>query len=146
MVNTAQDILTVNPERSGKSDSRLPIHPGWFHRCRHTGELKWVPASAVPDSAQVRPVVPRAGDRGLVPPAKRLANRDQEKATAQAGQQPQPPTPPAPVPTAPVPAAPPQIPIDSSLGGQLQHLATLKDQGVLSDDEFTAAKARLLGL
>ena len=55
MVDTAGDILTVNPERSGKSDSRLPTRPGWFHRCRHTGELLWVPASAVPDGAQGAP-------------------------------------------------------------------------------------------
>ena len=51
MVNTAQDILTVNLERTGKSDSRLPTHPGWFQRCRHTGELLWVPASVVPETA-----------------------------------------------------------------------------------------------
>ena len=55
MVNTAQDILTANPERGGNSDTRPPTHPGWFHRCRHTGELQWVPASAVPDSAQGSP-------------------------------------------------------------------------------------------
>jgi hypothetical protein len=35
---------------------------------------------------------------------------------------------------------------DASVGDQLQQLATLKDQGVLSDEEFTAAKAKLLGI
>jgi hypothetical protein len=28
---------------------------------------------------------------------------------------------------------------------ELQKLATLRDQGILSDDEFAAAKAKLLG-
>jgi len=35
---------------------------------------------------------------------------------------------------------------DASVGDQLQQLATLRDQGVLSDEEFTAAKAKLLGI
>jgi hypothetical protein len=39
------------------------------------------------------------------------------------------------------PAAPPQ----SDVIGQLQQLAQLRDQGVLTDDEFAAQKARLLG-
>jgi len=34
----------------------------------------------------------------------------------------------------------------ASVGDQIQQLATLKDQGVLSDEEFTAAKAKLLGI
>jgi hypothetical protein len=52
MVNTAPDGSPVNPGCGGKSDSSAPTRPGWFHRCRHTGELQWVPASAVPESAQ----------------------------------------------------------------------------------------------
>jgi hypothetical protein len=48
MVSQTQEIMTVIPE-DGKPDPRLPAHPGWFHRCRHTGELEWVPASAAPD-------------------------------------------------------------------------------------------------
>ena len=35
---------------------------------------------------------------------------------------------------------------EASVGDQIQQLATLKDQGVLSDEEFTAAKAKLLGI
>ena len=73
--------------------------------------------------------------------AKRLAKREQEKAGAQQpGQIPsaRPATPAAPP---PAPPAAPQAPADSSLGGQLQQLANLRQQGVLSEDEFTTAKA-----
>jgi Short C-terminal domain len=44
----------------------------------------------------------------------------------------------APPPPAAAPAAP-------SIYDQLSQLATLHDQGALTDDEFTAAKAKLLG-
>jgi hypothetical protein len=79
--------------------------------------------------------------------SKRLAQRQQEKAGAQAGGQSPPPAAAAPGSAAapPAPAPPRQPPADLSLGGQLQQLATLRDQGVLSEDEFAAAKARLLG-
>jgi hypothetical protein len=43
---------------------------------------------------------------------------------------------------APPPAAPPG---GSSVADQLQQIATLHQQGVLSDDEFAAAKAKILG-
>ena len=42
----------------------------------------------------------------------------------------------------PPPAAPPAAP---SVYDQLSQLATLHDQGALTDEEFTAAKAKLLG-
>jgi Short C-terminal domain len=42
----------------------------------------------------------------------------------------------------PPPAAPTAAP---SIYDQLSQLATLHDQGALTDDEFTAAKAKLLG-
>ena len=42
---------------------------------------------------------------------------------------------------APPPAAAPA----NDLTAQLQQLATLKEQGILSDEEFAAAKAKLLG-
>ena len=35
---------------------------------------------------------------------------------------------------------------DASVGDEIQQLATIKEQGVLGDDEFTAAKAKLLGI
>ncbi len=47
--------------------------------------------------------------------------------------------PPAPAPAAPAPAP------SSSMLDQLNQLATLHQQGALTDEEFTAAKAKLLG-
>ena len=47
---------------------------------------------------------------------------------------------PPPAPPAPGEAAPPNL-VD-----EIQRLATLKDQGILSADEFTAAKNKLLGI
>ena len=41
------------------------------------------------------------------------------------------------------PAAAPAASVD--IVAELQKLATLKDQGILSDEEFAAAKAKLLG-
>jgi hypothetical protein len=40
---------------------------------------------------------------------------------------------------------PPPAPAAPSVYDQLSQLATLHDQGALTDDEFTAAKAKLLG-
>ncbi len=47
----------------------------------------------------------------------------------------------APAPTAPAPAAPAQAPDPIE---QLKELAALHDQGVLTDEEFAAQKAKLL--
>ena len=75
---------------------------------------------------------------------RRQAAKAQEQAEAQAYEQQQyaaaqpPPPPPAPP---PAPAAPAQ----SDLTGQLAKLGELHNQGVLSDEEFAAAKQRLLG-
>ena len=43
------------------------------------------------------------------------------------------------------PPPPPAAAPANDLTAQLQQLATLKEQGVLSDEEFAAAKAKLLG-
>lgn len=51
------------------------------------------------------------------------------------------PSPPPPAAPAPAPAPAPSSP----LLDQLNQLATLHQQGVLTDDEFTAAKAKLFG-
>ena len=51
----------------------------------------------------------------------------------------------APPPPAP-PAAAPAVGASSNLVDELQRLSTLKDQGILSEDEFTAAKSKLLGI
>jgi hypothetical protein len=82
--------------------------------------------------------------------SKRLASRHQEKPGTAGAQQPSqlqdaPPPAQAAAPPAPAPTTPQQASTDPSLGGQLQQLATLRDQGALSEDEVTAAKARLLG-
>ena len=44
---------------------------------------------------------------------------------------------------APAPAAPAGPPVD--LADQLRKLATLRDDGILSEEEFAAQKAKLLG-
>ena len=41
---------------------------------------------------------------------------------------------------------PPAAPVAPDSVDELERLAQLKAQGVLSDEEFTAAKAKLLGL
>ena len=46
----------------------------------------------------------------------------------------------APPPPAPAPAAPAPDPIE-----QLKQLAALKEQGILTDEEFAAQKAKILG-
>ncbi|WP_395297723.1 SHOCT domain-containing protein [Kitasatospora hibisci] len=52
---------------------------------------------------------------------------------------------PAPQPVAPAPAAPPAgVTMEDKLD-QLKDLATLKEQGVLTEEEFAAQKARILG-
>jgi hypothetical protein len=51
---------------------------------------------------------------------------------------------PAPAPAAPAPAAAPAA-AGPSLLDQLNQLSALHEQGALTDNEFTAAKAKLLG-
>jgi hypothetical protein len=48
---------------------------------------------------------------------------------------------PAPAPAAPPPSAEPQ----PDLADQLRKLADLRDAGILTDEEFAAQKAKLLG-
>jgi hypothetical protein len=45
----------------------------------------------------------------------------------------------------PAAAPPPPAPPDDSLTAELERLATLRDRGVLTDQEFVAAKGKLLG-
>jgi hypothetical protein len=66
----------------------------------------------------------------------RIADLEQQQAAPAQYQQPPPPPPPPP------PAAPAQGP---SMLDQLNQLNDLHQQGALSDEEFTAAKAKLLG-
>lgn len=65
------------------------------------------------------------------------AEDDQNQRLSDLEQQQQAPPPPAP----PAPAAPET----SSMLDQLTQLSALHEQGALTDDEFTAAKAKLLG-
>jgi hypothetical protein len=84
--------------------------------------------------------------------SRRQADRWQTQADAQAYQEQQmyapapPPPPPAPAP-APAPvAAAPAAPATDDVAAQLLKLGELKNQGLLSEEEFAAAKARLLGI
>jgi hypothetical protein len=61
-----------------------------------------------------------------------------QQAEAQAAQT----TPPPPGPAAPAATEPP--PAGTTLMGELERLVELKQQGMLTEDEFTALKARLL--
>jgi len=47
---------------------------------------------------------------------------------------------------APAPAPAPAAGDSPNLVDELQRLSTLKDQGILSEDEFSAAKSKLLGI
>ncbi|MFI6978484.1 SHOCT domain-containing protein [Embleya sp. NPDC050154] len=67
-------------------------------------------------------------------------SRRQAGRWAQQGEEQAAPPPAAPPPAAAPPAAAPADPI-----AQLKDLAALKEQGVLTDDEFAAQKARILG-
>ena len=80
--------------------------------------------------------------------SRRQATKWQQLSDAQAfeerpQQQAPPPQQYAPPPPAPAPA--PSAADSSSLVDELQKLASLKEQGILSEDEFTAAKNKLLG-
>ena len=55
--------------------------------------------------------------------------------------------PPQPVYQAPPPPPPaPEAPAEEDMVGKITQLAKLRDAGVLSDEEFSAAKAKLLGM
>ena len=74
--------------------------------------------------------------------SRRQATKWQQKADAEAAEQQQ--APPQDE-QAPPPAPAPAAADSSSLVDELQKLASLKEQGILSEDEFTAAKNKLLG-
>jgi hypothetical protein len=75
----------------------------------------------------------------------RVAHRQAEKYNAEAEQQyaQQQAAAPAPVYAAPPPAA---APAADDQAAKLQELAQLNKQGVLTDEEFAAAKAKVLGI
>jgi hypothetical protein len=77
--------------------------------------------------------------------AGRVQHRQQSKWDQQAAAQ-QAPPPPAPAAAAPAPAPPQATPSGGDdLVGQLQQLEQLRQQGVITQEEFSAAKARLIG-
>ncbi len=75
--------------------------------------------------------------------AHRQAAKYDKQAQEQAAAQAPPPAEPAP---AAAPAAPPAAPPQDDSMVQLQNLADLHSKGVLTDDEFSAAKAKILGI
>lgn len=81
--------------------------------------------------------------------SRRQAARWQRQSDPQAYQQPVYAQPSQPVYAAPPPQAPPApapaAPADT-LGTQLERLAQLRAQGLLTDEEFAAAKAKVLGI
>jgi hypothetical protein len=78
--------------------------------------------------------------------SRRQANRWQQKEYAEAYEQEQYYAQPAPAPAPPPPPPVQAAPAQDDLTAQLRRLGELRDQGVLSEDEFAAAKARLLGI
>ncbi len=78
--------------------------------------------------------------------SRRQANKWQQQSDAQAyEEQEQAPPPQQQYAPAPAPAPAPAAADSSNLVDELQKLASLKEQGILSEDEFTAAKNKLLG-
>ena len=85
--------------------------------------------------------------------SRRQANRWQTQADAQAYQQQEYAPAPAPAPPAPVyapapapPAAAPAAGTGDDVADQIRRLGELRSQGLLTDEEFAAAKARLLDI
>jgi hypothetical protein len=78
--------------------------------------------------------------------AGRVQHRQQNKWNQQAAEQQQAQPPPAPAAAAPAPAPPPAAPSGGGdLVAQLQQLEQLRQQGAITEEEFSAAKARLIG-
>ena len=80
--------------------------------------------------------------------AEKEANADQQAAENAPPPQQQPvyqQAPAQPVYQAPPPPAP-EAPAEEDMVGKITQLAKLRDAGVLSDEEFSAAKAKLLGM
>lgn len=94
-------------------------------------------ASAVAGRVQRRQAA-KFADRDAATAAQRQEAYDQQVyGQQQAYQEPPPPPPPPPA------AAPAAAPVD--VVEQLKGLAELKDQGILTEAEFTAQKAKILG-
>jgi len=77
----------------------------------------------------------------------RVARRQSAKFAQQDAAPPPPAPAPAAAPPPPAPEAAPAAPsgMTEELAAQLKRLAELRDQGILTDEEFAAQKAKLLG-
>jgi Short C-terminal domain len=73
-------------------------------------------------------------------------NKQAEQAEAQAAEQQAAAPPPPPPAAAPEPAPASALPLGDETVAQLEQLADLKAKGILSEEEFAAAKAKLLGI
>ena len=88
----------------------------------------------------------RTRRRALVAGAAIAHHEDRKYAEAQQPAYDQAPPPEAPQQYAPPPEAPPQYaPPPADPADEIEHLAQLHSSGVLSDEEFASAKAKVLG-
>jgi len=81
--------------------------------------------------------------------AKRLADRQQQKGRSQVADEPggaDGRAAPAPAPAAAPVTDPAPAPADASIADEIDELVAMKDQGILSEEEFSAAKVKLLGV
>ena len=75
-------------------------------------------------------------------PARRVARRTSRRTSRRMSAAQAPPPAAAPAPAAPAPAAPAQ----QDDMAEIQQLATMKDQGILTEEEFQAKKKQILGI
>jgi Short C-terminal domain len=75
-------------------------------------------------------------------PARRVARRTSRRTSRRMSAAQQPPPEAAPAPAAPAPAAPAQ----QDDMAEIQQLAAMKDQGILTEEEFQAKKKQILGI
>lgn len=98
-----------------------------------------------------RPVARLATTAVVAGTAAHMGAKSGQRSAAAAQAQEAPPAPvyaapPAPVYAAPPPEAPEPEPAESSDIDQLKQFASLRDQGILTEEEFAAKKAQILGL
>ena len=75
-------------------------------------------------------------------PARRVARRTSRRTSRRMSAAQQPPPEAAPAPAAPAPAAPAQ----QDDMAEIQQLAAMKDQGILTEEEFQAKNKQILGI
>jgi hypothetical protein len=113
---------------------------------RHRQEQRWAGQEQEAAAQQAAQEQQYAAQQAAYQNQAELEQTQQQLAAMQA-QQAQAATPapqPLPAPSPPAPPPPPAAPAGSDLTTQLNQLAQLKAAGVLTDEEFAAAKAKLL--